>query len=79
MEEIIWNPKSSEKCGYQVIDWISGYMSQVEDYPVLSKVKPGDIRDRLSEDPPVVGEAMESVLADFKNIILPGITHWNHP
>ena len=48
-------------------------------YPVLAQVQPGEIRGRLPRAAPVEGEPMERILADFREIILPGVTHWNHP
>jgi aromatic-L-amino-acid decarboxylase len=51
----------------------------VETYPVLSQVKPGDIRARLPEHPPTHAEPFEAVFADFERHILPGVTHWQSP
>ncbi|MFQ6069782.1 MAG: pyridoxal phosphate-dependent decarboxylase family protein [Candidatus Aminicenantales bacterium] len=65
--------------GYKFVDWVADYMSDVEQYPVMSRVKPGEIKASLPSDPPPRGESMESIFEDFKNIILPGITHWQHP
>lgn len=65
--------------GYQVVDWIAGYLAKVGEYPVLAQVTPGEIRRQLPETPPAHGESLEQVLADFERVILPGITHWNHP
>jgi len=65
--------------GYKFVDWVADYMSEVADYPVMSQVKPGDTRERLPSGPPVKGEPMEKIFEDFKEIILPGITHWQHP
>lgn len=67
------------KFGYELIDWIANYLENIEDYPVLSHVKPGDIRKQLPLLPPERGEDMEKILADVDKIILPGLTHWNHP
>ncbi len=65
--------------GYQAIDWIAGYLDRVDEYPVLAQVKPGEVRGRLQERHPDEPEAMERILDDFERVILPGITHWNHP
>ncbi|RPI71855.1 MAG: amino acid decarboxylase [Ignavibacteriales bacterium] len=67
------------KFGYQLIDWISEYLENVEKYPVLSNIKPGDIRKQLPTSPPANSEDMEKILSDVDKIILPGVTHWNHP
>ena len=65
--------------GYQVIDWIAGYLSGADTYPVLAQTAPGDIRRTLPENAPQQPEAMESVLSDFERLLIPGITHWNAP
>jgi aromatic-L-amino-acid decarboxylase len=65
--------------GKAVVDWIADYYQHVEEYPVLSKAKPGEIRGSLPAHPPVYGESFEKILADFQEIILPGITHWQSP
>ena len=65
--------------GYQFIDWLADYFENVEDYPVRSTVNPGEIKAKLPESPPAGGESMDNIFEDFKNIIMPGITHWQHP
>ena len=65
--------------GHEVIDWVADYLENVESYPVLPPVSPGDVRGRLPASPPRQGEPMDGILADFREIILPGVTHWNHP
>jgi len=72
-------PDEFRRYGRAVIDWIADYFEQVENYPVLSQVKPGEIRARLPEHPPQSGEPFEAILADMDEIILPGITHWQSP
>ncbi len=68
------------KAGYQLVDWIAGYLTgEAEKYPVAARVRPGEIRAQLSPEPPAQGEPMEEILEDFERVILPGITHWNHP
>lgn len=65
--------------GYQFVDWVAEYFEDVEKYPVVSGVKPGDIKAMLPLNPPVQPEPMENIFSDFKKIIVPGITHWQHP
>ena len=72
-------PEDFRQHGHKVIDWIAEYMEQVEDYPVLSQVAPGEIRASLPETPPELGEPFEDLLADMDRLILPGITHWQSP
>jgi aromatic-L-amino-acid decarboxylase len=71
--------KIFKEYGYKFIDWIADYLNELGKYPVLSQVKPGEIRNKLPQKPPNKGEAMEKLFQDFKKIILPGITHWQHP
>ena len=72
-------PGEFKEWGYRFVDWISDYMEHPERYPVLSNVKPGDIHRQLPADPPKDSESFEKVLADLDSIIVPGLTHWNHP
>lgn len=60
-------------------DWMADYLAGVEQYPVRSQVKPGDIRSQIPQHCPEQGESMEAIFADFQEKILPGITHWQHP
>src|SRR5439155_13196909 len=72
-------PDEFRKHGREVIDWIADYYERIESFPVLSKVSPGEIRATLPVDPPQQGEGFDGVLADLDRVILPGITHWQHP
>ncbi|HEX4682956.1 MAG TPA: pyridoxal-dependent decarboxylase [Gemmatimonadaceae bacterium] len=65
--------------GRAVLDWIADYLEHPDRFPVLSQVKPGDIRASLPPSPPSAPEPLETILSDFQSKILPGITHWNHP
>jgi aromatic-L-amino-acid/L-tryptophan decarboxylase len=67
------------KIGKEVVDWMADYLRDAEKYPVFSQIKPGDIKKQLPAAPPALSENMETILSDFNRIILPGITHWNHP
>lgn len=64
---------------HQMVDWMADFMENIEDYPVKAQVVPGEIKKKLPNTPPTNGERMEDIFADFKDIILPGITHWQHP
>ena len=67
------------ECGYAVVDWITRYYEALEDLPVLSRVKPGDVRGSLPSTPPQQPEPFQQLLSDLDRIILPGITHWQSP
>ena len=60
-------------------DWIAGYLDDPSRYPVLARVRPGEIRDALPREAPEQGEPFERIFADFERLLLPGVTHWNHP
>ncbi|MBW2072909.1 MAG: aspartate aminotransferase family protein, partial [Deltaproteobacteria bacterium] len=60
-------------------DWIADYHQQVEQLPVLSRVKPGQIRASLPASPPAEGEPFEEILRDVQDIIVPGLTNWQSP
>jgi aromatic-L-amino-acid decarboxylase len=72
-------PEEFRRYGHQAIDWISEFLTHVENYPVLAKVKPGELTDSLPAHGPEKGEPMEAILADFERSIVPACTHWNHP
>ena len=65
--------------GRAVVDWIADYYDRIESLPVLSQVKPGEIRAALPAAPPATGEPFDAILRDVERIILPGITHWQSP
>jgi aromatic-L-amino-acid decarboxylase len=63
----------------QVAEWISSYRNRVAGLPVLSKSRPGDVEKALPHFAPQDHEPVEEWLKDLEHIILPGVTHWNHP
>jgi aromatic-L-amino-acid decarboxylase len=60
-------------------DWADAYLQRVGDLPVTARVEPGEIRARLPDGPPEHGEPFEAMLRDLDELIVPGLTHWNHP
>ena len=67
------------KAGHKLIDWIAGYLENIDDYDVLSRVQPGDIERQFPEGPSSKGRGYDALIDDFEKKIIPGITHWNHP
>ena len=65
--------------GHAVVDWIADYRDRIESFPVLSQVKPGEVRAALPPSAPPHGEPFSALLKDVEKIILPGITHWQSP
>ncbi len=72
-------PDEFRKYAHELVDWMAGYMENVEKYPVKSPVRPGDIFNRLPDNPPLKPESFETLMKDFEEIIMPGITHWQSP
>jgi aromatic-L-amino-acid decarboxylase len=72
-------PDEFRRHGHAVVDWIADYHARIESFPVLSQVKPGQIRVALPANPPAKGEPFETLLKDVERVILPGITHWQSP
>ncbi|HET7648699.1 MAG TPA: pyridoxal-dependent decarboxylase [Gaiellaceae bacterium] len=60
-------------------DWADAYLQRVGELPVAARVQPGEVRARLPEAPPERGEPFEAMLRDLDELIVPGLTHWNHP
>jgi aromatic-L-amino-acid decarboxylase len=67
------------RLAHEVADWIADYVASVEGLRVFPDVVPGEVRRSLPPAPPEAGEPMDAALADFRDIIVPGVTHWNHP
>jgi len=65
--------------GAAALDWAAGYLERVGQLPVLAQVKPGEVRSRLPAHPPEDPEPFASVLRDLDGVLLPGVTHWQHP
>ncbi|HWL87962.1 MAG TPA: pyridoxal-dependent decarboxylase [Polyangiaceae bacterium] len=72
-------PDEFRAMGYQLIDWIADYRRTLETRPVMSREVPGAVRAKIPVAPPEQAESFESIMADFERIVVPGITHWNHP
>jgi len=64
---------------HAVADWMADYLAGVEHYPVLSRVQPGEVAAGLAPSAPPHGEDFARMMEDFDRVIIPGVTHWNHP
>ena len=73
------NPEEFRRFGHQVIDWIADYRATVADLPVRSAVEPGSIRAQLPSAPPSRPEPFEEIFNDLDRVIVPGLSHWQHP
>lgn len=65
--------------GHALIDWISDYFERIEARPVLAQVRPRELIAQLPPAPPATGEPMDAILEDVDRLIVPALTHWNHP
>jgi aromatic-L-amino-acid decarboxylase len=65
--------------GHALIEWIAEYLAHPEEYAVLPPTRPGQVRAALPASPPRTGEQLSNAIADFKDLIVPNTTHWNHP
>jgi aromatic-L-amino-acid decarboxylase len=72
-------PEQFRHHAHELVDWMADYLRDVGKRPVVPAVAPGEIRRALPAEPPAAGEPFEAIAADFRELILPGMTHWNHP
>jgi len=68
-----------KEIAHKMVDEISDYLCKIEDYPVLPKIKPGDIKEKLADSAPAKGDGFVNIFDEIDKIIMPGVTHWNHP
>lgn len=73
------SPEEFRRHGREVVDWIADYLERIRDYPVLARTRPGEVAAALPPEPPSRPVPLEETLRDFREILVPGITHWNHP
>ena len=72
-------PEEFRKQGHAIVDWIADYRRDVAKYPVMARTAPGDVRRALPAAPPEHGEPFDAILRDVERVIVPGLTHWQHP
>src|SRR3954465_15707102 len=65
--------------GHQAVDWIAEYLSRTRGYPVLPSIRPGELQNALPASGPESGESFDAILRDFDKVVMPAVTHWNHP
>jgi aromatic-L-amino-acid decarboxylase len=73
------DPADFRRHGHALVDWIADYLAGSERYPVLPRVSPGDVRRALPAEAPEHGEPFDAIFADFERVLVPALTHWNHP
>jgi aromatic-L-amino-acid decarboxylase len=72
------DPEEFRREAHRVADWIADYFAVPDRFPVLSRVRPGEVRDALPHAAPERGDPVDEIFRDFDRFILPSITHWNH-
>ena len=65
--------------GHEIVDWIADYFERMEHLPVLSQIEPNWLKDNLPNSAPEQGEDFQAIFDDVERLILPAVTHWNHP
>jgi aromatic-L-amino-acid/L-tryptophan decarboxylase len=73
------NPDEFRRHGHELVDWMADYLKGVGERAIVPAVAPGDVRRQLPTAPPEQAEPFDRLMADFRDVILPGMTHWNHP
>ena len=64
---------------HRAADWAADFVEHVDELPVGSRVRPGEVRAALPQHPPATGESLQAMIDDVDRVIVPGLTHWNHP
>ena len=72
-------PEEFRRLGHQIVDWVADYRERAVSLPVMSRVAPGDIKSQLPASPPQAPEGFEAVLRDLDQVIVRGLSHWQHP
>jgi aromatic-L-amino-acid decarboxylase len=73
------DPEEFRRFGHRVVDWVADYRARAAQHPVMSRVEPGSIRAQLPVAPPEAPEGFETILDDLDRVVLPGLSHWQHP
>ena len=72
-------PEEFRKYGHQLIDWIADYRTSIAELPVMARTAPGEIRAQLPASPPENPEQFDAIFRDVDRIVMPGLSHWQHP
>src|SRR6266481_623719 len=72
-------PEEFRRRGHEVVDFIADYRARVASLPVMSRSEPGAVMARLPPAPPEQAEPFESILRDLEQVLMPGLSHWQHP
>ena len=73
------SPEEFRRQGHAAIDWIADYWASLDDLPVRAQVAPGEVAALMPSSAPETGEPFDALLADLDRVVVPGLTHWQHP
>ncbi|MBY5827857.1 pyridoxal phosphate-dependent decarboxylase family protein [Rhizobium leguminosarum] len=72
-------PEEFRQRGHEIIDWLADYQAKISDYAVQPATQPGDVKAMLPTVPPIEAEGFDRIIADLDSVVLPNISHWQHP
>jgi aromatic-L-amino-acid decarboxylase len=72
-------PEEFRRIGHRLVDWVADYRTRVADLPVMSRAEPGSVKAQLPPQPPERPEDWDAILGDLERVLLPGLSHWQHP
>ncbi len=72
-------PDEFRRLGHLLVEWVAHYREQMPSLPVMSAATPGSIRSALPAVPPEAPGSLDALLPLLDSVVLPGVTHWNHP
>jgi aromatic-L-amino-acid decarboxylase len=75
----LMTPEEFRAQGHRIVDWIADYRARVGTFPVMARTEPGDVKKQLPAAPPDSPERFDAIVADLERIIVPGLSHWQHP
>jgi len=73
------HPEEFRRLAHDTADWMTDYLATLDQTPVFTNPRVGALTEALPSEAPEHGESMDEVLADFRDLVVPGLTHWNHP
>src|SRR5262245_21495874 len=79
LDEVAMSPDEFRTIGHQLIDWIADYRAGIAARPVMARTAPGEVKAQLPAAPPEGPESFATVFRDLERILLPGLSHWQHP
>ncbi len=73
------NSEEFRQSGKEMIDYVIGYLDQIDQRPVLPTIKPGYLKELIPTEAPVVADKWSDLMQDIERVIMPGVTHWHSP